>query len=164
LLEADRITEQVVDRLGRRRRRVGRKRVTRPHLTLLRFEDEAVALIKVDPPRALGAEHDFALDRRLELVVAEALAFGVGRGQAERVAQLGQEHLIIGSLGAAFPAEPFLQKIVEFHALPRFRCHRAPRQRFRQACCGLGRKFAFQANRRLCGAGATACVPLDAPL
>lgn len=70
---------------------------------LLGFEHEAAALVAIDEAgghRAVGvAEIDLAL---IDIVVAVIeLAAHDGRGQAQRVAEAGNEELIIGAFGAA---------------------------------------------------------------
>jgi hypothetical protein len=65
---------------------------------LLGFQHEAAALIKVDPPEPMRAVNRLALHRALEhiVVVLGAGRRRIGPGDAEHVAQLGQEQRIIG--------------------------------------------------------------------
>lgn len=94
---------------------------------LLGLEDEAAALVQVD---AQGGGHALGvapLHPALEDVVVKGgvVAGGVGRGDADGLAQLAQEHLIVGALGPAPGRAPFANEFLEVQAvLPLWRALR----------------------------------------
>ena len=69
---------------------------------LLRFEHEAAALVAIDEAVALRAVAVRELHAALEHVgvVAGVVARRVGLGHAEQVAELADEELVVGALGA----------------------------------------------------------------
>lgn len=87
---------------------------------LLGLQDEGVLLVEVD---ALGGGRVLAaarLHRALEdIVVPHRLAAGrIGPGHAQHVAELGQEHLIVGALRPALAGRPTLDELFDVHGDP----------------------------------------------
>ena len=75
---------------------------------LLGLEDEAAALVEVDPADLAVAVQVAAADGALEHIVVGLAARpgGIGVRQVEQVGQLDEEHRIVGALGPAFAAAP----------------------------------------------------------
>ena len=93
--------------------------VTR-HPALLGFEEKAVSLVEVDPPRADRAVPRRILDRPFEGVVIRFMRCicDSRMRDAEHIAEFQQKHATVGTLLPALAPLPSLDKLLDcrFHA------------------------------------------------
>ncbi len=115
LREPHRGAEQVEDRLGRRRDRLGGRGLAGLEAGLLGLKDEAIALIEVDALAGLGPEHRLGADGRFEAIVLGRVSRVAGRRHAERLRELGQEQLVLRPLAGPGLADPFGEKLRDRH-------------------------------------------------
>nr|WP_244878341.1 hypothetical protein [Brevundimonas vesicularis] len=87
---------------------------------LFSLQNEAAALVEVDAQGGGQAFGLASLHAAFEDVVVGAgvVAGGVWPGQIQRFAQLGEEHLVVGALGAAASGLPALYEVLGIHVMP----------------------------------------------
>ena len=74
---------------------------------LLGLQHEAIALVQINAPGRDGAIAGDLLHRALEdIIILPGMACGIGPGQAQHIAELAQEHGVIGPLLPPMPPLP----------------------------------------------------------